>query len=444
MSHLLLGILLTLFFVPFVESCPQGCHCSAMSAKCANLPTHVAMERTLSEMPENITRLDLSKNGLTSFKARLLSNLTRLKVLYLNENKLTQLPQNLSVHVPTLRKLYMSDNYLLKSLSRQSLETAFNLEKIYLRDSGILRLKADDFYNNTALLHLNIQHNRIRRIDVNAFTGLRRLRFLHLDNNIIRELPKHVFNQLINLNKMSVSSNSISSIPNHLFAQNRQLKIIALNTNLINHLGSASFQDIGNLTNIYLQNNLIRNFSSDTFQGTHISDSINLNENPLHCDCYLTSLKLKWLRVDGKIKGHCSNPPELTGRPIAWITRKELNCTECDFNGCQNNATCVIEADQYNCVCTAGFEGGLCETPISVRLKKESDLGWIVTTVVCIFVVVLGVIFAVWYYRKRKGRELCTQKQCCCCFFAVGGIGVIGVFVIVQFVSLMYEEDSHV
>ena len=443
MSHLLLGILLTLIFVTLGESCPQGCQCSTVSARCTNLPTTVDVERLLSKIPENITRLDLSKNGLNNFDARYLSNFTRLKVLFLNENKLTQLPQNLSVHVPALRKLYMSDSYLIKSLSRLSLETAFNLEKIYLRDSGILQLKAEDFYNNTALLHLNIQHNQIRKIDANAFTGLRRLRYLHLDDNLIRDLPKDTFKPLINLSKMTVSSNSITTIPNHLFAHNRQLKIIALNKNQINHLEPASFQNIGNLTNIYLQNNLIRNFSSDTFQGTQITDSVDLNVNPLECECYLTSLKLKWLRIDNKIKGHCSNPPDLAGRPITSITRKELNCTECDdFNGCQNNATCVIEADQYTCICDPAFEGKLCETPIP-RPKKEPDLGWIVTTVVCIFVVILGVIFAVWYYRKRKGDELFTQKQCCCCFFIIGGIGVIGVFVIVHFISYMYEEESH-
>ena len=48
---------------------------------------------------------------------------------------------------------------------------------------------------------------------------------------------------------------------------------------------------------------------------------------------------------------------------------------------------------------------------VEFPLKMHHD--WIVTLFVFFFVLLVGMLFAFWYYRKRKGHELCTSCQCC-------------------------------
>ena len=432
-------ILLTLSLTA-VSGCPEECQCVGTIIKCTALPPNTDIIRDIiPKLNPNVTELDFSENTLSRFQAVTLIRFKLLRVLVLSENKLSDLPKNLSIALPSLRELYLRGNYLLKSFSRESLEAAFLLEKLDVRDSGINELASGVFYNNSRLVHLDLQYNKLKEFDSGAFIGLRYLKLLHLDHNQIIELSTELLWPLRHLQKFTVSSNRIRKVPHSLF-HSPHLKVINFKNNEISHLEPASFQGLANVSVIYLQHNNIETFPPQIFKGSNINKAVHLNHNPLRCDCYIVSFELRWLRLDDKIKGRCQKPTKLKGVRISTLTRKQLACTSCDFNQCKNNATCAIEADYYVCKCAPGFEGQFCETAKEKKYKKDWE--WIVTLVVCLFVVFIGVVFFVWYYRKRKGIQgFCSQRQCCCCCFITVVIVVLGIFFMFRIISYMYEHS---
>ena len=426
--------------VAALDGCHEDCQCIGTTVKCIDLPPNTDLIRdVIPKLNSNVTELDFSKNGILEFRALEFTKFKQLQILILNENKLTDLPNNLSIAFPSLREIYLHGNYLLKSFSRQSLETAFLLEKLDARDSGINELTSGVFYNNTKLKYLDIQYNKLQDFDSEAFIGLRHLKYLHLDHNQIIELSPELLWPLRHLQIFTISSNRIRKVPNNLF-HSPHLKIINFKNNEISQLETASFQSLVNVSVIYLQHNNIQTFPSQVFRGSNIRKAVHLNHNPLLCECYIVSFELRWLRLDDKLKGRCQKPEPLKGLRISSLTRKQLSCTSCDFNQCKNNATCAIEADYYVCKCVAGFEGKFCQTIIVKDGNNEWEL--IVTIVVSISVVIMGVVFAVWYYRKRKGIQgWCSQKQCCCCCFITVVFIVLGIFFMLRIISYMYEHS---
>ena len=439
---LFLFILTNILIAPIkaVFGCHEDCQCVGTTIKCISLPPNTHLIRdVIPKLNPNATELDFSKNGILEFRALEFTKFQELKTLILNENKLTDLPSNLSIAFPRLREVYLRGNFLLKSLSRQSMEAAFLLEKLDARDSGIDDLASGVFYNNTKLSHLDVQYNKLKSFDSGAFIGLRHLKYLHLDHNQIADLSPELLWPLRHLQKFTISSNRIQKVPNNLF-HSPHLSIINFKNNEINHLEAASFQSLTNVSVIYLQHNNIQTFPSQVFKGSNIRKAVHLNHNPLSCECYIVSFELRWLRLDDKLKGRCDKPASLKGLRISSLTRKQLSCTSCDYNQCQNNATCAIEADYYVCKCAPGFAGKFCQT----IEEKESDNEWelIVTIVVSVSVVIMGIVFAVWYYRKRKGIEgMCSQKQCCCCCFITVVFIVLGIFFMFRIISYMYEHS---
>ena len=420
--------------------CPRECRCTHPTvAKCSGLPPNTNIRDLIPKLNPNITELDLSNNGLSRFEAIGFARFKKLRKLTLNENKLTDVPDNLSVWLPSLREIVLHSNYLLKSLSRQSLQSAFNLEKLDARDSGITELASGIFYNNTRLVNLNLQYNKLQRIEAEAFSGLHHLQVLNLDHNQMVEMSPNLLWPLRRLHMFTASSNRMKKVVDGLFKHNAFLSVINLKNNEINHLEEASFQGLRNVSSILLQHNNIETFPVQVFKDTVLRDAVFLNHNPLRCECYIVSLELRWLRLDGKIRGRCQTPAPLKGLRISALTRKQLACTNCDFNRCKNNATCGIEAEHYVCRCAPGFEGQFCEAPVKKGYSKSFEL--IVTLVVCFFVVLIGVVFSVWYYRKRKGIEMCSQGQCCCCCFISVVIIVLGIFFMLRIISYMYEHS---
>jgi len=389
------------------------------------------------EIPLDVTKLDLSKNDLNAFPAIHFQRFKKLETLNLNQNKLTDIPEQLSVFIPSIRKIHLRGNYLIKDFSQKALDAAFNLEKIDIADSSIRQLRDALFTNNTRLRSLDFRYNKIHKIHKNAFQGLSDLHSLHLDHNQIKQLHSNVFKPLTSLRSLTIASNRLSQITNDIFMYNSNLQVIDFRRNEIKDVEAASFQNFQNISEIDLQHNQIESFSPFLFDNTYVSGSINLKHNPLSCECYLVSLELRTLRLLGKIKGRCEAPLKYKGLRVTSLTRKQLGCTTCDFNECKNNATCAIVADYYVCDCQSGFEGRFCEAVIEA---SSNDLDWVITLSVCLFVVGIGIVFAVWYYRKRKGFQLCSKGQCCCCCFLLIAFCILGLFFMLRIISYMYEH----
>lgn len=429
-------LLLCVLSVP-ASGCP--CKCTGFIVVCNRLGGET-LKNVLSSIPRSTTSLDLSDNGLSSLEMRLLQNLTSLETLVLNQNHFVDLPSDISYHLPHLTKLYLRQNHLLVNLTAHSLERAFNLKLLDVKDSSIRELRSDIFLKNTALEHLVLSYNKIKVINQNTFTGLQNLITLDLSNNRIAELKPGTFAPLPNLKKLFMASNSIARIQDGIYTSLKAIKVLTLSDNNIKEISSHAFQYLRNVTNISLANNQIKVYSKTIFKGTYIEGSIDMRGNPLQCGCYVVAFELS--AIVRKLNARCMSPVELRGRSLRSLTRRELGCTSCDFNECKNNATCVIKDDYYTCQCydDKKYEGKFCERMIE---EEDSAFLWIVILTVFGLVAVICSGMGWWYYRKQKGLAFCviTKTQCCCCCFITVVFVVLLIFFVLRIISYMYEHS---
>ena len=424
-----------------VQECPFQCECTDHKVKCSLL-TDGSIADVLRRLPTNSTKkLDLSKNVLTSFNMALLKDFTKLETLILNENKLSSVPSRISHHVPSLKKLHIRHNSLLRNLTKQALEGAFNLEVLDVKDSSISNLLHNGiFYNNSKMTVLNLASNKIVAMEKNVFVGLRNLVQLDLNNNRISDLRPGTFKPLTSIQHILINSNNLIHIHNQVFTGLKSVKLISLIGNQLKALGSEAFQSLPNVTTISLADNSLQSFSKTAFKYSYIHKEIDLRGNPIHCSCFIASFELKTLKSQGKLNGACMTPLQFTGRSLKSITRNELGCTTCDFNECKNNATCIIKDDYYFCQCLQGYEGKFCQT---VTEDEDSTILWVVILIIILLVAVICSLIGWWYYRKQKGLSFCviTKTQCCCCCFISVVIFCLLLFFTLRIVSYMYEHS---
>lgn len=433
-----LAIVLLLVASSTHASCPSKCRCvGAHTVVCNGLTPNTV---PLTDIPKDTTVLDLSKNGLETLDLQELKHLTKLNTLVLSRNKFKDLPRDISLFLPSLKNIYLNSNIMLESLSRISLEMAFNLERIVVSDSNIAELQSDMFFNNSRLLHLDISDNKIKRVHRNAFYGLKSLKYLKLQHNVLSDIDAETFLALKSLRNISIAFNNIERITGNLFKESKSVEHIDFSNNRVKNLSSDAFQNIRNVSEILLKHNRIKKFPKTAFQSTFVWNFVDMEENPLECECFIVALEMMTLQLSGKLKAKCASPVGVKGRWVKTLTRKELGCTTCDFNECKNNGTCVIKEDYYQCNCHKGFQGKFCEKTIE---EDNTDLIWIIVLSVLIVLAIVAIVIGVWYYRKKKGKQFCimTKTQCCCCCFLFLVFGVMILFFTLRIVSYMYEHS---
>ncbi|MCJ8741391.1 hypothetical protein PDJAM_G00070160 [Pangasius djambal] len=129
----------------------------------------------------------LSLNGATEIREFPdLTGTTSLQVLTLTRAGLTSLPPDLCQQLPNLRVLELSHNAVEDLPS---------------------------FYRCTSLQEIGLQHNRIRRIELNTFQQLVSLRSLDLSWNQIEMIHPDAFTSLHSLLKLDLSDNQLSRVP---------------------------------------------------------------------------------------------------------------------------------------------------------------------------------------------------------------------------------------
>ncbi|EGD81990.1 TKL protein kinase [Salpingoeca rosetta] len=107
-----------------------------------------------------------------------------------------------------------------------------SLVELDLDRNKIPRIQADAFENLTALCELFLHSNSIN-IPTGAFHSLKHLTWLELGANPIRQLDAHVFAGLTQLHTLNVGGTLLTSLPPTIFQTNRRLNDVVLEGNLL-------------------------------------------------------------------------------------------------------------------------------------------------------------------------------------------------------------------
>ncbi|CAF3357050.1 unnamed protein product [Rotaria sp. Silwood1] len=224
-------------------------------------------------LPLNLKLLSLKNNRLNYINLSILTRLGHLEKLYLSSNKLIQWSSTINNIFPSLEILELDRNYLstISSLNAPKLKQ-LNLDENQLGN----KIDKKIFSNLPSLERLQLRDNQIEFIDINAFRYTR-LQSLDLTNNSLTVIP--LLNNL-----------------------NETLQILSIRLN-----------------QIYTIDSSIINY----YQTLH---TLELDRNPLDCDCQLNKNIQHLFRLKMKITGQCQSPIEHRNRNLIDLSDEQLSC----------------------------------------------------------------------------------------------------------------------
>ncbi|MBN3303378.1 prolargin [Amia ocellicauda] len=128
---------------------------------------------------------------------------------------------------------------------------------LYLQNNYIDEVTVESFKNATELKWVNLDNNRIRRVDRQLFDKLPNLLFLYMERNNLKEVPNDL---PPNLEQLRLSRNQISKIPPGVFNKMEHLVLLDLHHNKLgdSDLGKNIFKGLKNLVQLNLAHNILR------------------------------------------------------------------------------------------------------------------------------------------------------------------------------------------
>ncbi|KAM7055168.1 prolargin isoform 1-T2 [Molossus nigricans] len=128
---------------------------------------------------------------------------------------------------------------------------------LYLQNNFITELPVESFKNASGLRWVNLDNNRIRKIDQKVLEKLPSLAFLYMERNQLEEVPSALPR---NLEQLRLSQNQISRIPPGAFSKLENLLLLDLQHNRLNDnvLKPDTFHGLKNLMQLNLAHNTLR------------------------------------------------------------------------------------------------------------------------------------------------------------------------------------------
>ena len=242
-------------------------------------------------LPLNLRLISLKNNRLNYINLSILTRLGHLKKLYLSSNKLTQWSSTRNSKFPSLEILELDRNHLsLISLLNAPKLKYLNLDENHLGN----RIDTNIFSNLPTLERLQLRDNRIKWIDIDA-----------LRNTRLQSLGKKTKMESFRLKflcfRLDLTNNSLTMIP-ILINLNETLQILSLRFNQIHTIDHSTI---------------------NYYQTLH---TLELDQNPLECDCHLNKNIQNLLRSKTKITGQCQLPLERRNINLIDLSDEHLSC----------------------------------------------------------------------------------------------------------------------
>lgn len=242
---------------------------------------HVAAE-TFKSLP-NLGTLELGGNRLREPLCDAFGTGNVLQSLTLANNLIGSLPDYCFAELHLLRILSLDGNNLTEIRNGRGLSGLDNLQTLSLEETHLIRLSGNSFRNTTQLRHLSLARNGLANLPNDAFANLFNLTFLNLSNN------------------------ALGRVSDKLFRSNLRLEIIDLSANRITQIDSGVLTGFQNLRTIKLSSNRITKISY-LIQEIPWLDLVNLDNNPLRCECAILDFE-DWLDRNAEYAAKCVFPP---------------------------------------------------------------------------------------------------------------------------------------
>ncbi|XP_071330397.1 chondroadherin-like protein [Trachinotus anak] len=241
---------------------------------------------------KNLFYLYLSDNDLTFLDPGAFAGAPKLTYLHLEGNRLGQFPGSALALLPSLFVLHLERNVISK-----------------LEPAGLLSSVAPK------LRELHLTNNTITAIAKGALDSAF-LGTLHLDANQLKEVPTQALSEATNLEELNLSHNSIRWVgPNAFQPVSQCLKRLYMDQMGTEKMSRDALAGLGpGLRALTVRGNQLEELPQlSLLTGLEVVD---LQDNPLLCDCALLPLR-RWMEnVSLEVIATCGHPPELRGQKV--------------------------------------------------------------------------------------------------------------------------------
>ncbi|XP_067838711.1 toll-like receptor 3 [Heptranchias perlo] len=227
--------------------------------------------------------LGLEHNQLSQLSVHYFHYCSNLTELYLQFNRVKQITGDPFKNLQNLTILDMSHNKLVSAKLGTQLQLQ-HLQRLVLSTNKITQLKTGDFdiLNNTTLYQLELSSNRLTQFEHNCFRKIGSLRSLALENFALHpNLTEQLCEELSGTDIAELSlRNTCLKIQHTTFAglNKTNLTSLDLSNNRLTTLQDNSFQWFQSLEYLYLENNSIRHVTPKMFAGLENLKYLNLKK----------------------------------------------------------------------------------------------------------------------------------------------------------------------
>ncbi|XP_050930030.1 LOW QUALITY PROTEIN: chondroadherin-like protein [Lates calcarifer] len=260
-----------------------------------------------------LTYLHLEGNRLVQFPGSALAVLPSLFVLHLERNAISKLEPAglLSSVTPTLRELYLTNN-TITAITKGALDSAF-LSILHLDSNQLKEVPTHALSEAPSLEELNLSHNSIRWVGPNAFQPVSQsLKRLYMDQ-MGTEKVQEAITALLNCRL-----HHVYVISSHHLSISAESRLTALLIVLLSRCPRDALAGLGpGLKALTVRGNQLEELPElSPLAGLEV---VNLQDNPLRCDCALLPLR-RWMEnVSLEVIATCGHPPELQGQKVRDI-----------------------------------------------------------------------------------------------------------------------------
>uniref|UniRef100_A0A8C2YZL3 LRRCT domain-containing protein n=1 Tax=Cyclopterus lumpus TaxID=8103 RepID=A0A8C2YZL3_CYCLU len=319
--------------------CPVDCGCDVSSES-----QHATCEgRGHTKVPRGFSTktqlLDLRSNHFHHLPANSFPGTSQVVSLHLEFCKVHEIEGGAFRGMKKLFYLYLSDNDLT-SLDPGAFAGAHKLTYLHLEGNRLVQFPGSALALLPSLFVLHLERNAISKLEPTGLLSLTpNLRELYLTNNTITAIAKGALDSAF-LGTLHLNSNQLTEIPTHALSKAPNLEEINLSQNSIRWVGPNAFKPISqSLKRLYMDQMGMEKMSRDalaglgpglralTMKGNQLEDLpdlspltglevVDLQDNPLMCDCPLWPLR-RWMEnVSLEVIATCGHPPEIRGQKV--------------------------------------------------------------------------------------------------------------------------------
>ncbi|KAJ8007076.1 hypothetical protein DPEC_G00113810 [Dallia pectoralis] len=256
------------------RTCPTPCTCAGDLLDCSRLKRRGIPE----SFPEWTVQLDLSHNKLQSLDSTLFRKLRHLSEIKLNNNEFESVP-DFGLYAANITTLDLTSNRIAR-MSPEQLSPLQRLETLDLSYNNLLDIKAGSF-PSLPLKTLIMNNNRISTLEANCFVNLSStLHVLRLNRNRLSNLPVKIF-QLPNLQHLELNRNRIRRVEGLTFQGLHALRSLKMQRNGITRLMDGAFWGLSNMEVLQLDYNNLTEVTKGWMYGLLTLQQLHLGHNSI-------------------------------------------------------------------------------------------------------------------------------------------------------------------